>query len=200
MGAGVTSPAAGTYLMATSGGGTLTPVPNAAQGYVFYFDPADRTANTRGNKYRVRGQVIVNAVAPTTNWTIGLYPVATWGGASGSSPTVATLGTVVAGSTIAFNAPRCQLTESGQLGRLHSASSRLLRLGGCELGRSSGRLLRERFRNPPVQAGLSHGTCKDIRKRWNVGPGRCQLDRGRLRIPLLVLTRTSSSGWAHRWL
>jgi hypothetical protein len=116
MGAGVTSPAAGTYLMATSGGGTLTPVPNAAQGYVFYFDPADRTANTRGNKYRVRGQVIVNAVAPTTNWTIGLYPVATWGGASGSSPTVATLGTVVAGSTIAFNAPAANSQNQGNSG------------------------------------------------------------------------------------
>lgn len=82
----------------------------------FYLDPADLTANTRSNKYRVRAACHVNAVAPAANFTVGLYPVATWGGASGADPIIATLGAVVAGSTIAFNAPAASSAGQGNSG------------------------------------------------------------------------------------
>ena len=112
------APAAGTYVIptdASSGGPGIAAVPVVAT-YAFYFDPADRTANTRTTQYRLRAQVITNAVAPATNWTIGLYPVATWGGASGSAPTVLTLGTVVTGSTVAVNAPAATTASQGNSG------------------------------------------------------------------------------------
>lgn len=78
---------------------------DATKALPIYIDPADYTANARTNKFRVRFQIVANAVAPTVNFTAGLYPVSTWGGASGNQPTVATIGTVVSGSTAAQNTP-----------------------------------------------------------------------------------------------
>lgn len=101
------APAAATYVLLYEGvtGGPLVVPARSDQAGPIYIDPTDYTANTRSNKLRVRAGVINDAVAPAVNFTIGLYPVATWGGASGSVPTVATLGAVVAGSTVAINTP-----------------------------------------------------------------------------------------------
>jgi hypothetical protein len=94
---------AGTYLLNQSpfqAGSTAT-----TTDFVTYLDPAIYNANARTTKLALRLVVFTNAVAPAVNYTLGLYPVATWGGASSASPFVATLGAVVAGSTAVVNTP-----------------------------------------------------------------------------------------------
>lgn len=71
----------------------------------FLFDPADYSANARTTKLRLRVKCIVNAVAPVTTFVAGLYPVSTYGGASGTVPFVASVGTVITGSTAGFTTP-----------------------------------------------------------------------------------------------
>jgi hypothetical protein len=70
-----------------------------------YLDPADYAANARTTKLRIRATATPNAVAPGVTYTVGLYPIATVGGASGAAPTVATIGAVVAGSTAVITTP-----------------------------------------------------------------------------------------------
>lgn len=96
--------AAGTYII----GPETTPVAGAGRTDLVnpqYLDPADYTAGGRTTKYRLRAWVQTNAVAPGCSFTVGLYPVATWGGVSGGTPNVATLGAVTAGSTVLFTTP-----------------------------------------------------------------------------------------------
>jgi hypothetical protein len=66
---------------------------------VIYLDPADAPVSGAGH-LRVRAQVITNAVAAACNFTIGLYPITGFGGASGVVPTVTALGAAVASTTI----------------------------------------------------------------------------------------------------
>lgn len=108
------APTAATYVLQV-GAGSMASAPLSSN-HAFYFDPTDYTANTRTTKLRVRGQLVTNAVATTTTWTIGLYPVSTWGGASGSVTTIATIGAVTAGSTIAFAAPGATAAVQGNSG------------------------------------------------------------------------------------
>lgn len=58
------------------------------------------TVTGRTAKIRVKGWVRTNAVSPGINFTFALYPVATWNGASGAQPGVATLGTAVCSTTL----------------------------------------------------------------------------------------------------
>lgn len=85
----------GTYLLGFGATAGAAGVGGASTGLTaFYFDPADFAAGgTRTTKLRVRGTLLTNAVAPgaSTVFTFGLYPVATWGGASNAQPTVATV-------------------------------------------------------------------------------------------------------------
>jgi hypothetical protein len=74
-------------------------LPATALFSALYLDPADWTTPGRTVKYMLRGTVTTNAVAPTCSYNFALYPVASWGGASGSAPTIATFGTVVPSST-----------------------------------------------------------------------------------------------------
>lgn len=76
-----------------------TGLPTPAMTTPFYVDPADWTASGRVLKYVLRGGVITNAVAPLSTFAFTMTPVASWGGASGAAPTVATLGAAVSGST-----------------------------------------------------------------------------------------------------
>jgi hypothetical protein len=91
------SAAAGTYIMgvglATS---TIVPV-NSAQ-HPFYFDPADLAIAGRTTQLRIRGAVITNGTAPATNFTLGLFPVATW-----SNTGVATLSAATATAPVVTN-------------------------------------------------------------------------------------------------
>lgn len=57
-----------------------------------YLDPAAFPGGSRTLKLRLQAAVITNAVAPAITFTFHLYAIATWGGASGAAPTVATLG------------------------------------------------------------------------------------------------------------
>lgn len=99
--------AGGVY--ALGGTGALVPLANTTP--AFYLDPADFLANTRVSKLRMKGTLVTNAVAPTINYTFGLYPVATWGGGSNVTPFVATLGAVIAGSSpAAINTPGANST------------------------------------------------------------------------------------------
>lgn len=62
----------------------------------FYLEPTHYTAGVRATKLRIVFGGVANGVASgSANQTVGLYPVATWGGASGAAPTIASLGAVV---------------------------------------------------------------------------------------------------------
>lgn len=99
--------AIGTYAMGqgspsqVSGTGTLDP-PN-----IIYIDPADYpTVNGLTTQLRVRVNQHCNAVAPTGTYTYGLYPVTRPAMLSGGAGVdIYTLGTVVAGSTVASVSP-----------------------------------------------------------------------------------------------
>jgi len=88
---------AGTYLLgcgdpaAVAGTGTLYPlmlIPIYAADYP--------TINSLATKLRIRATVTANAVAPTGNFTVGLYPVTS--GAGGTGLKIFTVGTLVTGS------------------------------------------------------------------------------------------------------
>jgi hypothetical protein len=105
-----TAGAGGTFLM--TGGPTANAATGVAAvgaagtaGWAFDLDPADWTANARTARLRLRARCSVNAVAPATNFVPGLYPVASISAISGSDPSIATLGAVLTGSTVAFTAP-----------------------------------------------------------------------------------------------
>lgn len=90
---------AGTYMFgdgdpaAITGTGTLYPVK------VVYIDPADYP-NIGGltTKLRIRAVVNCNDVAPTGNYTFGLYPVTRPATSGGAGLVIYTMGTVVTGS------------------------------------------------------------------------------------------------------
>jgi hypothetical protein len=94
--------AAGTYWMGqgdpagVTGVGTLYP-PN-----VIYIDPVDYpTVNGLATKLRLRAVVMPNDVAPGGSYTFGLYPITRPATSGGAAVGIITLGTVVAGSTVA---------------------------------------------------------------------------------------------------
>lgn len=98
---------AGTYAIgqgdpiAISGTGTLYPVNS------IYIAAADYpTVGGLAGKFRIRAQIYVNDVAPTGNYTLGLYPITRPGASGGAGLNIFTLGTVVNGSNGAtFTAP-----------------------------------------------------------------------------------------------
>lgn len=98
---------AGTYALgcgdpaAVSGTGTLYPIA------MVYLAAADfPTIGNTPPKLRIRVQLNVNDVAPTGNFTIGLYPITRPATSGGAGLNIYTLGTVVAGSNGAtINAP-----------------------------------------------------------------------------------------------
>lgn len=108
---------AGTYALANgsvaavSGTGTLYP-----QG-VYYFDPAHYgTIGTLTTKLNLRAYLNVNDVAPTGNFTFGLYPVTRPATSGGAGLNIYTLGTVVAGSTVLFTTPAADSSNQGSSG------------------------------------------------------------------------------------
>lgn len=113
-----TAAAAATYVIPDDAGGTMRAAGDVAcfTTALFYLDPADYTAGTRATKYRLRATITVNAAAPTTNWTVGLYPVGGWGGASGAGPIITSLGVVASGSTVLFTAPSASSPATGSSG------------------------------------------------------------------------------------
>lgn len=94
-----TTQAAGTFPLKAdfSTGVSAVPVPSLTS--AVYLDPTHWAASGRTARYLLRGHVLTNATAPTATYAFALYPVGTWGGASSAAPTIATLGTLVPGST-----------------------------------------------------------------------------------------------------
>jgi hypothetical protein len=87
----------GPTLLALAGVGSA----NAA----FYLDPADMPDVVgRTKKVRIRATCVVNATAPTSTFQVQLRNVATWGGAAGAAPTIATVNANL-GSNASFAAP-----------------------------------------------------------------------------------------------
>lgn len=98
-GSHVAAKVAGTYglgngdPLAVSGTGTLYPLE------LIYIDSADfPSIGNQSPKLRIRAQVNCNDVAPTGNFTVGLYPVTRPATSGGAALNIYTLGTVVTGS------------------------------------------------------------------------------------------------------
>lgn len=100
-GSHIAARAAGTYGMgqgdplAVSGVGTLYPL------NTIYLAAADfPSMATLVPKLRIRAQLYTNDVAPTGNFTFGLYPITRPGTSGGTGVCIYTLGTVVPGSNV----------------------------------------------------------------------------------------------------
>lgn len=97
---------AGTYALgmgdplAVSGTGTLYPL--ATLNLVGADYPA---VGALVSKLRLRVQLYTNDVAPTGNYTFGLYPITRPATSGGAGLNIFTLGTVVVGSTVLFTTP-----------------------------------------------------------------------------------------------
>jgi hypothetical protein len=118
--------------------GALTAVGanNAGLG-VFYLDPAHYpTASPRTNKIRIAVSVMVNATAPAITYTYGLYPVTAVAG--GAQAVTVTLGTVVAGSTVAIASPGASSTNHGESTDIAFPSAGYYALGVVLSGIESG--------------------------------------------------------------
>lgn len=107
--AAVASPAlSGTHVMYPAGSIVLA---GAASAFgAFYLDPADYAVSGRTTKLRLRAYIIGNAVAPAADIGVHLYPVATWNGASGNRPGVATVGASVCSAS--WTAPAANTREA----------------------------------------------------------------------------------------
>lgn len=71
-----------------------------------YLDPADYpTVNAVATIARLRVQLYTNDVAPTGNYTFGVYPITRPAVSGTAGQCRYTLGTVIAGSTVLFAAP-----------------------------------------------------------------------------------------------
>lgn len=103
------SAGAATFLMSLANVPASNITPTTASGvpnlHVIDIDPALYAISGRTTVLRLKLAVVPNAVAPAITFTAGLYPISTYGGASGVEPTVASLGTVVSGSTVAIASP-----------------------------------------------------------------------------------------------
>jgi hypothetical protein len=94
--------------LAIAGTGTLYPL------NIIYIDPADYPAiGALAAKLRLRCNLHCNDVAPGSNFTIGLHPVTRPATSGGSGLCIYTIGSAVAGSTIAINAPAADSSTNG---------------------------------------------------------------------------------------
>jgi hypothetical protein len=97
---------AGTYALgdgypaAVSGTGTLDPIKT-----IFIAVADYPSVDGKAAKLRLRVQLYVNDVAPTGNFTFGLYPITRPATSGGAGLDIYTLGTVVTSSTVLFTTP-----------------------------------------------------------------------------------------------
>lgn len=113
-GSHIAAKAAGTYAiprgdaLAVSGTGTLYPL-----GVIQIVSADLPTINGITTKLRIRAQLYTNDVAPTGNFTFGLYPITRPATSGAAGLCIFTLGTVVAGSNgAAFVTPAADLLGS----------------------------------------------------------------------------------------
>ena len=102
------SAAANTYILGAMVSGVLPTTGQNLSTSTAYPPPvlllasSDYAVGSKTQKLRIRAQVSANATKPTIKFTFGLYPYTV---AGGSGEIKATLGSVVAGSTLEFNEP-----------------------------------------------------------------------------------------------
>lgn len=94
---------AGTYYFQNSAAAPIAAGAQVASAPYLYLDPADFAVVGRTTKLRLQVGAVVNDVGPAVTITVGLYPVSATTGAVGN--VAYALGTVVAGSTVAFASP-----------------------------------------------------------------------------------------------
>jgi hypothetical protein len=89
----------GTAMKATGSSSAAVPVS-------FYIDTTEWfTINGRVPKLQIRVMLYTNDVAPTGNYTFGLYPITRPATSGGAGAVIFDMGTVVTGSTCAFTTP-----------------------------------------------------------------------------------------------
>lgn len=94
--------AAGTYWLGQGHPAGVTGVGTLDPANVIYIDPADYpTVNGLTTQLRIRAIVEANDVAPGGAFTFGLYPVTRPATSGGAGVVIYTMGTVIAGSTVA---------------------------------------------------------------------------------------------------
>lgn len=96
----------GTYWLGHGQAAGITGTGTLYSPTIFRIDTADfPTVSGIAPKFRIKGILNVNDVAPTGNYTFGLYPVTRPATSGGAGLAIYTMGTVIAGSTVAVNAP-----------------------------------------------------------------------------------------------
>jgi len=113
-GSHIAAKVAGTYLMgdgdplAVSGTGTLYPIK------IIHIAAADYpTVDGKTAKLKLKVNLAVNDVAPTGNYTFGLYPITRPATSGGTGLDIYTAGTVTASSTVLFTAPAVDSLQTG---------------------------------------------------------------------------------------
>jgi hypothetical protein len=102
---------AGTYSLANGEAAVVSGGNNAAPIQLIYIDAAQFPAIAGTTRtMRISGVLSANDVAPTGNFTIGLYPVTRPGTSGGAGVNIYTLGTVVSGSTSQWTTPAADST------------------------------------------------------------------------------------------
>ncbi len=105
-GSHIAARAAGTYFLGQGDAAGVTGTGTLYPANVLYIDAADYPAiGTLAAKLRIRATLAVNDVAPTGNYTFGLYPVTRPAVSGGAGLVIYTMGTVVASSTALSTAP-----------------------------------------------------------------------------------------------
>jgi hypothetical protein len=83
---------------------------------LIYIDNADYTTAGVENMLRVHATLHANNVAPTGNYTVGLYPITRPASSGGAGVLIYTIGTVVSGSTVTFTTPAADSSNQGNSG------------------------------------------------------------------------------------
>lgn len=97
---------AGTYFLPQGQAAGITGTGTLYSPNIIYLDPADYPAiGSLVAKLRLRCSLATNDVAPTGNYTIGLYPLTRPATSGGAGLAIYTMGTVVSGSTATATAP-----------------------------------------------------------------------------------------------
>jgi hypothetical protein len=125
------APGAGTFLLGAGSTGAGVEHTSATAGLAaFYLNPADyeeSAVNKRTVKLNIQGTLITNATAPGITFTIGLYPVSAPAGAE--AVVSVTLGSVVAGSTVAFATPAKETASEANSGLFACPSAGFYAIG-----------------------------------------------------------------------
>lgn len=127
--------AANTFYMDSAGTLRVNSALTGNAPVVFHLIAADYAVAGKTSKLSMRASCIVNGFGPAMTLTTGLYPVTAI--TSGSNVMGVTLGTVVAGSTVAFASPSASSINVGVSGDFNFPSDGLYAIGLVTSGTSA---------------------------------------------------------------